>query len=112
MKNIDVSKIFPIDYKSSRVGNLKELTPIRGGTNTYLTTIVHNKLTQGEVELLADFYLRTALQQHSVSLDDIIFTPADHIDHCNTEGKPVYVFEEILPTEDYKYEFETHFILK
>lgn len=61
------------------------------------------------VEEFAKGFLHGALFSAGLRFDEVVFHPADAIDHINTLAKPVYCFERKgLDGKEY-YEFETHF---
>lgn len=65
------------------------------------------KIPKTEISNLSEFckgFVRGALYQAGLNLNDVVFCPADTILHSNTQGKPVYVFDR----GDY-YEIETWF---
>ena len=109
-KEIDVSDVYPERYNSTKVCE-GEVTPSRG-KDLYVTIIRETPFTESEVLLAAEVHLKSVLYAFGVVIEDVIFTPADTLSHCNKEGKPVAVFlEEGVRRGEYVYEFETRFKL-
>lgn len=92
-----------------------QLTSISGGLKVYGPDDSYYAILKSEVTNPAEFakgFLHGALFSVGLRLDEVVFHPADTLDHINTLAKPVYCFEyRGLNGEDY-YEFETHFSKK
>lgn len=108
---IDVSSVFPNEYSSEAI-TFGEVTGTRGSPRTCTSLNLGRQLSTTEVEVLAKFFLTASLNSRNLVSNDVIFTPADTIEHTNTQGKPCYVMEILSETGEYEYEFETHFKLK
>lgn len=85
------------DYKTSTEG------VVRRSPTSYMR-VEKGKATCLDIESLAYGFLLGALHAKGKTLEEVTFYPADTIDHHNSLGKPVYVFE--YPRH---YELETHF---
>ena len=113
VKELEVSVIYPENYNSSRTTK-GEVLPCRG-KEMYSTLVREVELTELELLDAAELHFKSVLQSWGVTVQQVEFTPADHLDYANKEGKPVYVF---LMTGgprkgNFVYEFETRFkILK
>lgn len=92
-----------------------QLTATLGGMKVYGSDDSYYKILKSEVDDPEEFakgFLHGALYIANLQLSDVVFHPADSIEHTNTPAKPVYCFEyKGLGGEDY-YEFETHFSKK
>lgn len=110
-KDVDVSHAFPEIYDATNT-IAGEITGTRGGDKTCTALDAKTKLSEIELGILGKFFLTASLNSRNLSVDQVIFTPADTFEHINTVGKPFYVLESITPNGEYKYEFETHFKLK
>ena len=81
----------------------KEIT-VRGSDKAYMKV---SKDVVKDIQEYAKGFLFGSLYKRGLTLNEVVFLPADTIEHINTKGKPVYIFE----LEDH-YELECWFISK
>lgn len=106
---IDLTDLLPVNKREySTVNHIKHDRIPRGDIYSYDTFIFDEPL---DFEGLCEFstkYLEDELSKKRLEFDQVLFMPADTVEHVNTYGKPLYVFM-FKEGNKYVYQFETHF---
>ena len=77
-----------LPYKSGKYVPSKEII-VRGGINSYINVDIKYI---DNIQEFAKGFLFGALYKLGLTLDEVVFLPADHKDFINNNGEPVYIF--------------------